>query len=215
MIRAKNSAAPNITYSADWMNRLTRLPALRNLDCSIWKKITIATRPRRIGPTPDSPLRIRRPQATKYSFRLVATTSGDAASAIASAWAVAVSSVATPPSAGSCVGIGGSSGALIALCPLWRRSARRGLVRTRCVAGRHVLDEVLTVEAGRLALNDQSAEIQHGDPIGDLEHVVEVMGDQQHSGAAGRQGLDQLQHHRRLRDAERRGRLVHDHQLRA
>ena len=72
----KISAAPNRMKTAAWTNRLTRLPADRNFDCSIWKKMTITTSPTRIGSAPLSPLRIRRPQARKYSPSESARTSG-------------------------------------------------------------------------------------------------------------------------------------------
>ena len=53
--------------NAAWVIRLTRLPADRNTELLIWKKITIATRPMMTGRAPLSPLRIRLTQIRPYS----------------------------------------------------------------------------------------------------------------------------------------------------
>ena len=61
---------------------------------------------------------------------------------------------------------------------------------------------------------DVAAEPQHGDPVGDLEDVVQVVRDQDDGEPLLGQALDELEHLLRLRDAERGGRLVEDHEPR-
>ena len=58
------------------------------------------------------------------------------------------------------------------------------------------------------------AEAQDHDPVGDLEDVGEVVADHDHPEAALAQALDQAEHLRGLRDAQRRRRLVEQHDLR-
>ena len=79
-MRAKVSPRPNVTKKAACTNRLTMLPAERNLDCWTWKTMTMRMRPSRIGRAPLSPLRIRLPHARTYSPRELARTPGAAAS---------------------------------------------------------------------------------------------------------------------------------------
>ena len=49
------------------------------------------------------------------------------------------------------------------------------------------------------------------DPVGELEDVRHVVADQDHRQAALAHALDEVEHLPRLLDAERGGRLVHDH----
>ena len=65
--------------------------------------------------------------------------------------------------------------------------------------GRHVFDHALAVKVRCRPGHGQTPEVQDGDPVGHLEDVIEVVGDDQHGDAAARQPLDQLEHHRRLR----------------
>jgi hypothetical protein len=67
---------------------------------------------------------------------------------------------------------------------------------------------VMVCDAGVM---DATAEAHHMQPVGDLEHLRHVVADQHHRRAAGADGADQVQHHSRLPHAQRRGRLVHDH----
>jgi predicted PurR-regulated permease PerM len=60
----------------------------------------------------------------------------------------------------------------------------------------------------------QLPEVQDRDPVGHLEDVIHVVGHDDHRMTPVDQLADQLEHHRGLGDAERSGRLVHDHQLR-
>ena len=77
----------------------------------------------------------------------------------------------------------------------------------------HQLDGGLRVEVGGGADRGQLAEVQHRDPVGDLEHVAEVVRDHQDGRAAAGQLLDQAEHELGLGDAERGGGLVHDDHL--
>lgn len=75
-IRAKVSPTPNVTKKAACTNRLTMLPAERNLDCWTWKMMMMRMSPRMIGNAPLSPLRIRFTQALTYSPNESARMSG-------------------------------------------------------------------------------------------------------------------------------------------
>jgi hypothetical protein len=79
--------------------------------------------------------------------------------------------------------------------------------------GGHVLDHALAVHACGVTLDDHLAQVQHRDPIGHGEDVVQVVGDHEHREAVVTQVPDQLEHHRRLRHTERCGGFVHDDQL--
>ena len=58
-----------------------------------------------------------------------------------------------------------------------------------------------------------AAEAEDEDPVGDLEDVDQVVADHDHAEPALAQAPDQVQHLRRLGDAERRRRLVEQHDL--
>ena len=60
---------------------------------------------------------------------------------------------------------------------------------------------------------DPLPETQDRDPVGALEDVVEVVGDDDHPEAPLREPANQIEHLPRLRDAERGGGLVEDHEL--
>ena len=62
---------------------------------------------------------------------------------------------------------------------------------------------------------DDLAVLHHADPVGDLAHDAEIVGDEQHRHAeAGLQVLQQRQDLRLHGDVERGGRLVGDQQVR-
>ena len=76
----------------------------------------------------------------------------------------------------------------------------------------HRRDDLLRREVERRALLDDRAVAQHGDVVGHLEHLVEVVGDEQHGHAGGAQLGDHPEQRLDLVAAERGGRLVHhDH----
>src|SRR5438132_12085740 len=152
----------------------------------------MTTRPTMTGSTPLSPLRIRKPHARTYSPRVCAAIAGGSSAAAASGAAVrsAAASAAEMP----CLGARATGAA----------QPSRG----------HVLDDALTVKCGRLVLHDKAPQVAHRDAIGDLEDVIQVVRDDHDRESAVAQALDEVEHHLGMNDAERGGRLVHDHQLR-
>ena len=76
------------------------------------------------------------------------------------------------------------------------------------------LDDLLLVRVGAPVLADVAAQAQHGDAVGDREDVAEIVRDEDDREPLLREPLDELEHLMGLRDAERRGRLVEDHELR-
>ncbi len=65
-----------------------------------------------------------------------------------------------------------------------------------------------------LGLGRHGAVAQHHGVIGDLQRLLEVVGDVDDRDAAGREVADDLEQHLDLGGAERRGRLVHDEDAR-
>ena len=59
--RANTSPIASSMKTAPWISRLTRLPAVRKLELSDWKRIEIRSRPPTTGRTPLSPARMREP----------------------------------------------------------------------------------------------------------------------------------------------------------
>src|SRR5205814_9842435 len=90
--------------------------------------------------------------------------------------------------------------------PASMRSAFRGAFATGAAepSCRHVLDRALAVEIRSLVLDDEPAEVEDGDPVRDLEHVIQVVRDDHHRKAAVAQSLAQVEHLARLDDAESR-----------
>jgi hypothetical protein len=80
--------------------------------------------------------------------------------------------------------------------------------------GRDRVHDLLLVRRRALVDADALAEAQHGDPVCDLEDVVEVVRDEHDGQPALRQPAHEVEHLARLRDAERRRGLVEDHDLR-
>src|SRR5438105_1767753 len=151
--------------------RFTRFPADRNTWCGLiaWKTTTMRMRPAMTGSTPLSPPLSRATQARRYSPRDWATSSGG-------------TSTSAPSAA---VGSGTCSGASIRAIRVLHGGGGRGLRRRPPgTSGCHVLDDTLTVEGGRPVLRNHPAEMEHGDPVGDLEDVVEVVGYQHHRQSA-------------------------------
>ena len=72
------------------------------------------------------------------------------------------------------------------------------------------LDDLLLGRLVALVDADVAAEAQDGDPVGDLEDVVQVVRDEHDREAPVGEALDEVEHLARLGDAERRGRLVED-----
>ena len=59
-------------------------------------------------------------------------------------------------------------------------AVRRPPPRAAATPGRHQVDHDLAVDLGRRPHGDHAAEIEHRDAVGDLEHVVHVVRDDQH-----------------------------------
>src|ERR1700694_4951677 len=111
------------------------------------------TRPTMTGRTPLSPLRIRKPHARTYSPRVCAAIAGGSSAAAASGAAVRSAGRSEESSLGACAT--GSA------------QPSRG----------HVLDDALTVKCCGLVLHDKAPQVNHRDPIGDLEDVIQVVRD--------------------------------------
>ena len=135
----------------------------------------------------------------KYSPTDSAAISAGSAS---SAWRAACSVCGTPTRAAD------------GLVDLGHQALSPFLASRSDVPGRHQVDRDLPVELRRRTLRDHAAEVEHDDPVGDLEDVVHVVGDEQRRVALLGEPAREVEHHPRLGDAERRGRLVHDHELR-
>src|SRR5256886_954469 len=158
-----------------------------------WNTTTMATIAMTTGRTPLSPARIRATYARTYSPSDCATTSGGS-SATAASGAAAVR----------------SAGALPVMSAVFSGSAT-GAAQASC---RHVLHDALPVEIRGLVLHRHASEVQDRDVVRDLEDVVQVVRDHHHGQALVAQPPDEVEHHPGLDDAQRGGRLAHDHPLR-
>src|SRR5713101_3069374 len=189
--RANVSAIASTMNTALCWKRLTRLPADRNTWFGLItsKTTKIATRPRTTGSTPLWPFRTRATYARAYSPKVWATSSGGTSAC----------------AAGAAVRAGASSGAAISAALLSNAAAH--------AAGGHVLDDTLAVELGRLVLDHHPAQVEHGDAIGDLEHIDEVVRYDHDREATVTEALDQVEHLPRLIYSQGGGGLVHDHEL--
>src|ERR1700674_5221825 len=130
---------------------------------------------RMTGRTPLSPLRMRVSQARDHSPRDWATIPGG------------TSSVAACTAA---VGSGPASGAsaranLCSVTIRWLPGAAGG-------TGGHVIDHALPVERRDPALRHHAAEMHHGNPVRDLEDIVEVVRDHHDRQATITQPPDQV-----------------------
>src|SRR3989440_8583763 len=158
--------------------------------------MVMMSKARMTGRTPLSPLRMRVSQARNHSPSDWATSSGG------------TSSVAVAAAVGSCAASGASARAT--LCSLGIASltaAARG-------TGGHVIDNALPVEGGSAILGHHAAEMNHGNPVGYLEDVVEVMRDHHDGEAAITQTPDQVEHHLGLHHPKGCGGFVQHNQLR-
>jgi hypothetical protein len=81
-------------------------------------------------------------------------------------------------------------------------------------AGSHEVHDALPVEAREPVLGHHPAEVEHGDPVGNFEDVVEIVGNDHDGQPVVLEPPDQVQHHPRLGHAESRRGLVQQHQFR-
>ena len=91
---------------------------------------------------------------------------------------------------------------------------RRDPGNLRRLAGSDRVDDLVLRHLRAREQARVAPEPKHGDAIGDLEDVVEVVRDQDDREALLAEPLDEREHLLGLRDAERRGRLVEDDELR-
>src|SRR5438105_8757750 len=124
-------------YTAPWMRRFTRLPAVRKFEFSDWNRIEMMMSPPMTGSAPASPERMRTSQARTYSPKVWATSSGAATRAAlsASGW----SSSSTALTWGSSV---------VDIAPPLHRPAGR--------PGGHEIDDDLDIQFGDGANRDHA-----------------------------------------------------------
>src|SRR5215472_1906009 len=198
--RTNPSAMARTMKTALCWNRLTRLPAERKT-CSglmAWKTTMMTSRPPMTGSSPLSPPRTRAHQPWRYSPRFWATIPGGTSTAAAS---------------GAAVGSACRSGASlvdIRAHPL----ARLERPRAHLPAGGHVLDDGLGIERRLGVLGHHPSKVEHRDPVGHGEHVVQVVRDDHDRQPPLAEAAHQVQHLPRLDHPEGGRRLVHDHELR-
>ena len=89
-----------------------------------------------------------------------------------------------------------------------------------CAACTRLRPDIIRSSSIRVTLGDGSVEhelaaLQHDDAVGDLEDLLDVVGDEQHGRAGVGDGPRERPDLRRLGEAEGRGRLVHDHEVHA
>ena len=193
--------------------RLTRFCGDRNLPLAIWKAMATTMMPRRTGRTPLSPLRMRcQPGAQVLTQGLGEELRGDLGGGGAAVAAVRSTGSAGPARRRRSAGRSLSQ-------PWLRRSPRRRRRPAACGDARssrpggHVLDDALPVEAGHRSLGHHPAEVEHGDPVGHLEDVVEVVGDHHHRQAVVAEAAHQVEDHPGLDHAQGGGGLVEEDHL--
>src|SRR6516164_4940801 len=214
--RTTVSAIASTMYTVLSPKIYTRLLGRRK-ECSgvmISKVTATTTMASSTGRTPLSPLRTLSHHARRYwpsDWAVSSRTSAVASrAAVRSAAAVVSGSVAavspgtvvtgTSPSGpmGSALATGGSS-----------RLERPPVGATR----RHVLHHALPVEVRGRPLGHHPPQVQHRDPVRDLEDVIQVVGDHHHRQPAVAEPFDQVQHGPGLHHPESGGGLVQQHQL--
>ena len=193
------------------------LPAVRNTPLGLvtWKTITITIRPTNTGSTPLSPPRIRWSWARTYSPIVVATTSGGTKAAAAVGRAAQVGLIARlvePLRSTVCLRRPDRDQPWPSPAPPLP-SRGPDPVRPRPPV---VMYSTTLCRSNSLAgaCDHHPAQVQHGDAVGDGEHVVEIVRDQHHRQTAVPQSGDQIEDLGRLGHPQGGGRLVHDDQLR-
>src|SRR5580693_7522738 len=196
--RTTVSAIASTMYTVLSPNIYTRLLGRRK-ECSgvmIWKVTATNTMARSTGRTPLSPLRTLSHQPRRYWLSDWATSSGGTSAAASGAAVRSTTVVAsvTPAlvSPGSAV-TGTSRSGPTGSVPATSGSGRLGgppVGATR----RHVLHHTLPVEVPSRPLGHHPPQVQDRDPVRDLEHVVQVVGDHHHRQPAVAEPFDQVQH---------------------
>src|SRR3984885_11129281 len=161
--------------------------------------MTMATRPSRTGRKPLSPLRTRTRKILAYSPNESAMISGAARAA-----SVAASSASATS---------GASGAGSWISVLTGAPFGRGGGEAPGGTRGHEVDDGLRVVPVLRPDRDHAAQAQHGYAVRDREDIVQVVRDDDDRDALGLQPVDEIEDDAGLGDAQRRGRLVQDHQL--
>src|SRR5579862_7772776 len=223
MSRTRVSAMARIMYTVLSPKMYTRLLGRRKA-CSgvmIWNTTATTTMAKITGRTPLSPPRTRSHEARRYWPSDWARSSGGtsatdmsgaatSSTASASVWrrAGAVSAGGWPGSA--VAGVSWSGPMDSAFDTDWSgRLGRPPVGATR----RHVFHHALPVEARGGPIGHHPPQVQHRDPVRDLEDVVQVVGDDHHGQPLVPEPLDQVQHLPGLHHPEGGGGLVQQHQL--
>src|SRR5690348_1359433 len=181
----------------------------------IWKVTATTTMARSTGRTPLSPLRTLSHQARRYWPSDWATSSGGTSAAASGAAvrsaAVVVSGSTAAVSPGTVV-TGTSPSGPMGSALVTGGAGRLGQPPVGATR-RHVLHHALPVEVRSRPLRHHPPQVQHRDPVRDLEDVVQVVGDHHHRQPAVPEPLDQIQHLPGLHHPEGGGGLVQQHQL--
>src|ERR1700719_291534 len=239
MSRTSVSAIASTMYTVLSPKIYTRLLGRRKAcwGVMIWKTTATTTMARTTGRTPLSPPRTLSHQALRYwpsdwatSSRTSAAASGAAVRSgavvpapiiSAASISVAVVSAEVRPGSGVWPGSGVSSESaatgtsrseLMGSGLATDGSGRRGRPPVGGT-GRHVLHHALPVEVRSRRLGHHPPQVQHRDPVRDLEDVVQVVGDHHYRQPAVAEPFDQVQHLPGLHHSEGGGGLVKQHQL--
>src|SRR5262249_8550549 len=209
MSRTTVSATASTMYTVLSPKMNTRLLGRRKAcwGVMIWKVTATTTIARTTGSTPLSPPRTRSHQARRYGPSDCARSSGGTSAAIL---ASAVPVGGSPGSAVTGVSRSGDMHSALAT----GRSGRLGRPPVGATR-RHVLHHALPVEVRSRSLGHHPPQVQHGDPVRDLEDVVQVVRDHHHRKPVVPEPLDQVKHHPGLHHTEGAGGLVEQHHLAA
>src|SRR5580700_3323857 len=236
MSRTSVSAIASTMYTVLSPKIYTRLLGRRKAcwGVMIWKTTATTTMAMSTGRTPLSPPRTLSHQARRYWPSDWATSSRT--SAAASGAAVAVRSGAVVPA--TIISVAVVSAEVWPGSGIWPgsgvspESAATGTSRSELMGSglatggsgglgrppvggtrRHVLHHALPVEVRSRPLGHHPPQVQHRDPVRDLEDVVQVVGDDHHRQPAVAEPFDQVQHLPGLHHSEGGGGLVQQHQL--
>src|SRR5215469_11619975 len=214
--RTTVSAIASTMYTVLSPKMYTRLLGRRK-ECSgvmIWKVTATTTMARITGRTPLSPLRTLSHQARRYwpSDWAVSSWTSAAASRAAVRSAAGVVSGSTAAVSPGTVVTGTSPSGPMGSALVTGGSGRVGRPPVGATR-RHILHHALPVEVRSRPLDHHPPQVQHRDPVRDLEDVVQVVGDHHHRQPAVPEPFDQVQHLPGLHYAEGSGGLVQQHQL--
>src|ERR1700732_2039841 len=210
MSRTSVSAIASTMYTVLSPKIYTRLLGRRKAcwGVMIWKTTATTTMARSTGRTPLSPLRTLSHQARRYWPSDWATRARTLAAGAAVGPAAVVPAGVSPGSAVTGTSGSGPMGSALATGGSGRRG-RPPVGATR----RHVLHHALPVEVRSRPVGHHPPQVQHRDPVRDLEDVVQVVGDHHHRQPAVAEPFDQVQHLPGLHYPEGGGGLVEQHQL--